>query len=126
MWNVLKLEQLDNFTIAADMKMANLLCGISSHSSTHPCIYCDWSKSDPRGSVKSRTFEEIRTLSQEWKNQGQAPSRLKTFKNCQNFPIVKSKEYIMKIFPIPELHCLIGIVNRLYDNLLKVFPEAVK
>ena len=32
------------FSLATDMKLANILCGIMSHGSRHPCCWCEISK----------------------------------------------------------------------------------
>ena len=33
-----------NYTIAIDLKLCNVLLGLMSHSSTHPCCWCDVTK----------------------------------------------------------------------------------
>jgi hypothetical protein len=41
LWKILKLYEFikenDNVTVACDLKMANILTGLMSHSSAHPC-----------------------------------------------------------------------------------------
>ena len=45
LWDLLDLSSLNNrveghMTVAADLKMANILTGIMPHSSAHPCTWC--------------------------------------------------------------------------------------
>lgn len=39
-WNLLKLDELQNILICVDLKVANILAGIMSHSSRYPCTWC--------------------------------------------------------------------------------------
>lgn len=39
-WNLLKLDDLKDYVIVVDLKLANLLVGIMGHSSKHPCCFC--------------------------------------------------------------------------------------
>ena len=41
------------FFIACDMKVANILCGIQSHSSCHPCCWCDITSDNLQGKTKN-------------------------------------------------------------------------
>ena len=44
-WIKLKLDKLNiPITIAADLKLSNLLIGIMAHGSTHPCTWCNVSR----------------------------------------------------------------------------------
>ena len=41
-WLKVGLDKLSrDFTIATDLKLANILLGLVSHSSTNPCCWCD-------------------------------------------------------------------------------------
>ena len=44
------------FTIATDLKLCNILLGLMSHSSSHPCSWCDVSKDE----LKQRRFKNHR------------------------------------------------------------------
>ena len=63
---------MSDLTVAADLKLANIMCGISSHASTYPCIYCTWSKGE-KDSIMPRSFHGIKQMSEDWKNAGQVP-----------------------------------------------------
>ena len=48
------------FFIACDMKLANIICDIQSHSSKHPCCWCDVKSDDPKEQETPRNFRSIR------------------------------------------------------------------
>ena len=48
LWNLLRIQNaLQNHILrfATDLKMANILLGLMSHSSSHPCSWCDVERS---------------------------------------------------------------------------------
>ena len=47
MWNSLDLDPLDDYgdvKVAADLKLCNIMLGLQSHASSHPCSWCDIEK----------------------------------------------------------------------------------
>ena len=57
------------FKLASDHKMQNILLGLQTHSSTHPCPFCNksiaaFSQPVPPTDVKKRTLEDICMLHQ--------------------------------------------------------------
>ncbi len=71
----LNLTQI-SFTIACDLKLANVLAGLQGHSSMHPCLYCEgkapWVKvaqARTLGNIKENTanFERHgKNMAREW------------------------------------------------------------
>lgn len=55
LWSSLNIDLLGG-TVAVDLKLANILCGIMTHSSTYPCTWC-YSKCD-----QLHTIGELRTV----------------------------------------------------------------
>ena len=41
LFQLLSLGGITVNAVAADMKVANLICGLQSHASRHPCCYCE-------------------------------------------------------------------------------------
>uniref|UniRef100_A0A1I8I002 PPM-type phosphatase domain-containing protein n=1 Tax=Macrostomum lignano TaxID=282301 RepID=A0A1I8I002_9PLAT len=85
-----------NFTLACDFKLANITSGIQSHSSSHPCLYCEgrppWEVPAQRGC--SAQFDT-------WQ-----PPLL---------PGSDSAE-LLDVVPPPELHMMLGIgSNKAYE-----------
>ena len=74
---LLKLLELgdEKFHLSADLKLINLLLGISTHSSTHPCPHCKWRR-NTFGKGDLRTFEEIREFYIAWQDSGKTATSL--------------------------------------------------
>ena len=51
-----------NYTIASDLKLCNILLGLMSHSSSHPCYWCDIGKYDLNNKGTSRTIKSLLDL----------------------------------------------------------------
>jgi hypothetical protein len=62
LWKILKLYEFikenDNVTVACDLKMANILTGLMSHSSAHPCTWCGTKRQELDRRDRSRTLSE--------------------------------------------------------------------
>ena len=116
--------------LTVDLKMANIVLGLQSHSSTFSCHICeaanpfkpgvDWSKGE------LRTLGSIRTNVTAWRNSGAELSQAKKYKNCVNMPLFEDENYddsdvlTMHIVPPDELHLLLGL-NHIYKELSKVW-----
>lgn len=131
--NMLNIKEVDFvFFTAVDLKMGNILAGIQSHSSTHPCMYCECPKHEFQNPLKSksyimRTIADIKRFSAEYEAKAKiynpkAPA--KDYKNCVAPPIVSGSDQTMIIqaMPPPELHLLLRITNKLFNELEKDFP----
>ena len=59
------------FIFTADLKAVNIICGIQSHSSKHPCCYCDIDSENLISCGKDRTFGSIRSNAQQFNSQSQ-------------------------------------------------------
>ncbi len=119
----LDLEKI-KFIVACDLKVANLLCGIQSHSSKHPCCYCDVNSEFLEECGQYRTFGSIRTLSRMFRESKSKDA--KQFYNCTKEPILLEEDSskFLDLIPPPELHLLIGVVNHLFSGMKKLWPQA--
>ncbi|PAA77883.1 hypothetical protein BOX15_Mlig011119g7 [Macrostomum lignano] len=106
------------FTLACDFKLANIICGIQSHASTHPCLYCE-GKSPWTTPAPSRTLGSVRRLANEFQLAGGHQPAAKHFANCVQSPLLPGLDSteLIELVPPPELHIMLGIVNRLLDEL---------
>lgn len=120
-WTKLKLnEHLENATVAADLKLINLCCGLQTCSSSHPCAYCEASSNNLGVCGNYRTVNGCTNDFENWKSQTNADKKLtKKFNNCVNKPLLPAgDEKILKYIPPPELHLLLGAVNTVFDKML--------
>ena len=64
LWINLKLQDLRfrKFTIATDLKLCNIILGMMSHSSCHPCCWCDIQKDDLLKKGSPRTIGSLMKL----------------------------------------------------------------
>lgn len=127
MWSFLKIHEFDG-TVATDLKLANILIGIMSHSSNYPCTWCMAIKGELHTCGVYRTIGNCLENYENWKNAGGKKQSAKKFKNCINPPLfagAASKE-IIDFIPPPELHLLTGTVNKIYDHMYIQFEETSK
>ena len=55
-------KHLKNYTIATDLKLCNVLLGMMSHSSCHPCAWCDTTKDNFHKKGEQRTISNLMKL----------------------------------------------------------------
>ena len=124
------ISSINNFDrikyfICSDLKLINIICGIQSCSSKHPCPYCLaeshnlFSSEFPKRSVKS-----ISDSSHAFKRAGSVAKDSKMYGNCINLPLLPgcTEEFILDVCAPPQLHMLQGIVKHVYDNIYKEWP----
>ena len=121
---LLKLNKIE-CTVATDLKMANILIGIMSHSSKYPCKWCTTFSDELHKCGEMRTIRKCIKQFNDWQNNGGKKDKAQFFESCVNKPLFDCDEdtEIIDLIPPPELHLLIGIVNRLYENMLVQFKE---
>lgn len=111
-------------TVSTDLKVANIIFGLMSHTSSHPCTWCLSKR------ISLDTIGEMRTIARcnenfkEFNDANKIKKNPKKFHNSVNMPIVQSdKELILHILPPPELHLLIGSTNHMYNHMLAEFSS---
>ena len=116
----------ERFIISFDLKLANILCGIQSHSSKHPCCWCDASSPNLQNCGHLRTFGEVRTQHSEFIRAGGDLRKSKDFKNVVHLPILDfpDDKLVLEAIPPKELHLLLGVVNHLIKTLYDLWPKA--
>ena len=127
LWQLLKLNTF-HCTVATDLKLANVLIGIMSHASKYPCTWCSAASNELNKCGKIRTLGNCLENVEAWKKDGSKKERAQLFENCINKPLFdfdKDTE-IIDLIPLPELHLLIGVVNKLYESMLTEFEEESK
>lgn len=128
LWSAVKINNFGG-TVATELKLANIMAGLMSHSSSFPCTWCDIDKKNlcKRGNL--RTIENISKNYEDWKNAGANKKQARNYKCSINLPIFSSLSdgLILDIIPPPELHLMLGVVNCIFNRLLSEFEiEALK
>ena len=120
---ILKIQNLD-FIIACGLKLANVLCGLQSHASKFPCTWCEatqpWSKP-----CQPRTLGRIRKMVQAYRNSGSQLKKASDFLNCIHEPLMSGEDEtpVLSIIPPPELHLMLGAVNKIFEELNKAWGD---
>ena len=129
LFELLKINQRKDFKLNGDLKCMNLILGLQSHSSKFPCPFCSTFQHglDQRTVTKytPRTFEGIKQQYEAWTESGKPEADPQTFKNCRHPPLIERQGKTIDVVVPSPLHCLIGLVNKIYKSLLDVFPQAV-
>ena len=115
-------------TIASDLKLLNILLGLMSHSSMHPCWWCDVDKYHLHEKGVQRTIGSLNQLYREFRDAFVPESKAKDFGNVVYPPLIKGDPETPVIYaiPPPELHLMLGPVNQIYDELSNVWTDSNK
>lgn len=121
LWSILKLNDLNDFTIATDLKLANILVGIMGHASFFPCTWCFSSKDQLDECGEYRTLGDCLNNSSAFKESGGNKKNAKNYKSSIHSPIFTGDDdaLVLDVIPPPELHLLLGVVNTLYKSMLQ-------
>lgn len=115
-----------NYHLSADLKLANICLGIMSHASLHPCPYCEGTRNIYDEDASIRTLETISENYNKWRTESGRKGTLKEYYNCSGVPLVAVHDIttpVIDIVPPPALHIKLGIVNKLFSELQKLYPE---
>ena len=129
LWMNSGIEQLRrDYTIATDLKLCNVLLGLMSHSSCHPCAWCDTDKDNLHKVGKQRTISGLMNMFWDFFDSRKQKKDAKNFGNVVHLPIIcddiENHAPVISLIPPPELHLLIGPVNKLYYSLENEWPES--
>lgn len=124
LWSAININNFDG-TIATDLKLANIMTGIMSHSSMHPCTWCVANKNNLSERGPFRTIGNVVQNCNDWCDAGKIKAYANQYMNCINPPIFKKDEntIILDIIPPPELHLMLGVVNTLFNHMLEEFKD---
>ena len=113
-------------TIASDLKLLNILLGLMSHSSLHPCCWCDSDKYHLHEKGNQRTLGSLNDLYRNFRDAYVSKDKAKDYGNVVNEPLVKGDDNtpVIHVIPPPELHLMLGPVNHMYDELSKIWLES--
>ena len=130
LWLEMSIDKLSrSFTIPTDLKLRNILLGLMSHSSQHPCCWCNVGKGNLSARGITRTVANMMDLFWDYFDARADKKKAKDFGNVihPNMFVggtVNESAPIILLVPPPELHLLMGPVNTLYVQLLKISPDC--
>lgn len=126
-WNLLDINDL-LYTVATDLKLANILTGLMAHSSTYPCTWCCANKNELHERGEFRTIGNCKSYYDAWVKNGSKKKDAKNYQCCINPPIFSGDDSkkILDIIPPPELHLMLGVVNTMVDNMEKECEESTE
>ena len=119
---ILKLEV--KCFLAFYLKLANIIFGISSHSGTHACLWCDSELQAEAGCP--RTLRSLDSNYEAFKENSSKRKDMKLFKNVINKRLVyldHEDEELHHIVTPPELHMIMCPVNLIGYVLSSLWPE---
>ena len=121
LWINCGVEKLRNYTVATELKLCNIPLGMMSHSSCNPCAWCDITKDGCHIKGNQRTISSLMNLLWDFFESRNKKSEAKKFRNIIHPPIIfdniDDTTPVISLIPPPELHLLIGPVNKLYAAL---------
>ena len=121
-FELLQLDQL-NYVIAADLKLLNVLCGLSGHGGKYACIYCEGERGLEAGRLRS--LARIIECYDGFTSSGSDKRRMKEFANVVNVPLLKleNDDLMEAMIPPPELHLMMGAVNHKLNLLSRLITK---
>ena len=110
------------FTLSHDLKLANILAGIQSHSSKYPCVYGECTRDEKTGvwfKGQDRTSGNIEKHRKEWILSGGNRNQLKNHKNCKHKPLLSINPLtpiLVQLLP-PPLHTILLDIFSIWNKL---------
>ncbi len=110
------------FVYIADYKLLNIIFGLSTHSATFPCVFCERSLlpavplREQLTAAKLRTVAGIKTHAKRQKEKAATPSQ---HRSCIARPlsVFPPSQPIEQYVAQPPLHTMLGVFNWCYDLL---------
>ena len=127
-WLDCGIDKLRKYTIATDLKLCNVLLGMMNHSSCHPCAWCDVKKEFMHRKGKQRTIASLMKLFFDFFDSRKDKKDAKYYGNVIHPPMicddVSDNTPVICVIPPPELHLLIGPVNKMSTELESLWPAS--
>ena len=109
---------------ACDLKISNICTGLTPHSASFCCPYCEGNKGEWSRSSRLRNFSSILRHFEGFIENGGIRSKAKFHYGAINRPLFQGnwegEDLVLIVLPPPLLHLRLGIVNKLMDVLYQV------
>lgn len=139
-WNLLRVDSVFEYIVVVDLKMANILVGLMSHSCKFPCTYCvakqvngvyeEFAELRTVGHINN-IAKRLKKISVNFDNDDDVDNDEGGTDEDVNFGVVDTPifdkhhdQLIMTVIRPPPLHLLLGIVNYVL-NKLKQLNESL-
>ena len=125
----LKLRVGSKRMLCADLKVVNMSLGLQSYQCRHPCPFCEWRKGEDKHDHPERTFENIRHNFERFQEQASGKKeKVKNFFNCIRpaSALFPENGRVIDVVALPELHLLLGVVNKLFVELKGIDARVAK
>ena len=122
--NIIQMNDVA-FYISCDLKMVNIIYGIQSHSSKHPCCWCNVSSDNLSECESLRSCSTLKDMPS-LLLMAQITTLEKNFANVIYSPLINmdNSVLILDVIPPMELNLLLGIVNHFFKNFSDLWPGA--
>ena len=113
MLDQLNMREVEH-TLSIDIKMQRIICGKAAGNPTHGCVYCSAARPYLTPG-KLYTVGDLKRLHQQFLAAGAKTKEQRLWDNVVNEPLLQAEdsELILDLLPIPQLHILLGIVDKL-------------
>nr|XP_047129473.1 uncharacterized protein LOC105843228 [Hydra vulgaris] len=113
--------------MASDLKLINILLGISTHGGKYSCPWCDGEAVLKSGNLRS--FGDIDNCFRQYADAGFPEKQMMNFKNVVKPCLIKvddPKKLVISVIPLPELHLLMGLVNHICNYIIPLWAGLKK
>ena len=115
---ILELLQIHELhgVIASDLKLINIILGLSSQGGKYTCVYCEEEKKE-LSTGRLRSFGRLNECFAGYVAQGSKERNMKNHYNVIHECLLDGdpETLVLHIIPPPELHLLMGVVNHLLE-----------
>ena len=117
---------MNNLFIVGDLKIYNVMLGISSHGGKYACAFCLGISCLDSGI--SRTFGHLQDHHSSYKKAGANPMQMQNFCSTINecMIVASREERVLDKVMLPELHLMMGVVSHLFNLMMKVWPGILE
>ena len=112
--------------ILCDLKVENLLCGIQLNLSKHLCFWHDIDSENLSAKGVSRAIRSLKENHNKFVEARLKISKPEEFSNqVDSLVIAEDSELVLDSIPTMALYLLLGVVHRLFKNLLQCWPTKL-
>ena len=127
LWKMINFSKV-KFKLCSDLKLWNIMIGLSSHSSKCPCCFCNQRTDDENWLFKAgtkHTLGSIRAKSEAWRRNGGKKQDIQIYDNTINHPLIDGDDSVsvLDVCNVPELHLYTELVNLLWNKLASLWGE---
>lgn len=118
----LRLQEVEGLFIVGDLKIYNIMLGLSAHGGKYSCAYCLGVADLDSGEY--RTFGHLQDHYTSYLQNGSNPKNMQYYFNTINKCLIvgEREERVLDKIMLPELHLMIGNCNHLLGPIKELWP----